>query len=273
MDLDSRGHSKLVEAWNSGRYDEYTRKYTRILEKLFPLADRHDHETPEMWCSHIRDPFRKILEDNPRILSKNGYITMYGKLIERSDRVHGQPTNYIYCSVCDSLVFISEKARNAYSMTYRDNYLKRCISGNNISNEHARRKDILNSIDYSEFSIWQYKQFILQEELVMKCLQLELASQSLSYSEKDKLASVLYDIDSHLSSYEAYAQAKASIPTAPNFKPACNSPARQEMVLPTSYQLSNCECNTDELFISSRYANQPKSTVLRLKNGIVIMIV
>ena len=108
MDLDSRGHSKLVEAWNSGHSDEYT----RILEKLFPLADRHDHETPEMWCSRVRDPFRKLLEEHHSsrggILSGNGYIKMFGKLIERSDRVHGLPSNYIYCSVCDSLVFIPE---------------------------------------------------------------------------------------------------------------------------------------------------------------------
>ena len=114
-----------------------------------------------MWCSRIRDPFRKILEDNPRILSKNGYITMYGNLIERSDRVHGLPSNYIYCSVCDSLVFISENGRGGHPITYRDNHLKRCISGNSISNEHARRNEILQSIDRREFQIWQYKQYIL----------------------------------------------------------------------------------------------------------------
>ena len=169
---------------------------------------------------------------------------MYGKLIERSDRVHSRSTNYIYCSVCDSLVFISENARNCYSMTYRDNHLKRCISGNSISNEHARRKDILNSIDYSEFSIWQYKQFILQEELVIKRLQLELASQSLSYSEKDKLASVSYDYDSRSIIYETYKQVKTTIaentmPSAPNFEPAYISPARQEMVLPISHHVFN----------------------------------
>ncbi|RGB22704.1 hypothetical protein C1646_775679 [Rhizophagus diaphanus] len=104
MDLDSRGHSKLVEAWNSGRSDEYT----RILEKLFPLADRHDHETSEM----------KLLEEHHSsrsgILSGNGYIKIFGKLIEKSDRVHGIPLNYIYCNICDSLVFIPE---NGYSST------------------------------------------------------------------------------------------------------------------------------------------------------------
>ena len=148
MDLDSRGHSKLVEEWNSDRDSEYI----RILERLGPLTKRHDHETPEMWCSRIRGPFRKILEDYPRILSGNGYIKMYEQLYE-SGHVHGYPTNYIYCSVCDSLVFIPENGLSRADC-YRDNHLKRCISGNSISNEHARRKDILKSIDNREFQIW-----------------------------------------------------------------------------------------------------------------------
>ncbi|RGB36022.1 hypothetical protein C1646_741956 [Rhizophagus diaphanus] len=261
MDLDSRGHSKLVEAWNSGRSDEYTRKYTRILEKLFPLADRHDYETPEMWCSRIRDPFRKILEEHHTlrggILSGNGYIKMFGKLIERSDRVHGIPSNYIYCSVCDSLVFIPE---NGYSSAncYRDNHFKSCIN-NTISKEHTRRKEILKSIDRREFQIWQYKQFILKEEAKIKRLQLEFASQSFSHSEKNKLASVSYDHDPRLTDYEIYAQSKATIvkntmPSAPNFEPAYISPAGQEMVSPTSYQSSAPNETISEIFISSRYS-------------------
>jgi hypothetical protein len=170
MDLDSRGHSMLVDAWNSvGDFAEHR----RILERLGPLTKRHDHETPEMWCSRICDPFRKILEDNPRILSKNGYITMYGNLYE-SDKVHSLPTNNIYCSVCDSLVFIPENGRSGYGRIYRDNHLKRCIFGNSISNEHTRRKDILQSIDRREFEIWQYKQYILREEAKINRLRLEL---------------------------------------------------------------------------------------------------
>jgi hypothetical protein len=86
MDLDSRAQYKLISVCYG---DINFNEYKDILERLGPLAKRHDHKTPEMWCSRIRNPFRKILEDNPRILSKNGYITMYGKLIERSDRVHG----------------------------------------------------------------------------------------------------------------------------------------------------------------------------------------
>ena len=151
MDLDSRAYSKLISLRLS---DVNSGEYRRIFEELGSLAGRQDHETPEMWCSHIRDPFRKILKENPEILSGNGYITMYGKLIERSDRVHSLPTNYIYCSVCDSLVFIPENGLSGHSMTYRDNHLKRCISGNTISNECTRRKEILQSIDRREFEIW-----------------------------------------------------------------------------------------------------------------------
>ncbi|CAB4414617.1 unnamed protein product [Rhizophagus irregularis] len=217
MDLDSRGHSKLVEAWNSGRSDEYT----RILEKLFPLADRHDHETPEMWCSRVRDPFRKLLEEHHSsrggILSGNGYIKMFGKLIERSDRVHGNPSNYIYCSSC--------------------------INEDTISKEHTRRKEILESIDRREFQIWQYKQYILKEEAKINRLHLELFSQSTLHSEKDKLASVSYDSDYCSTSYETYKQVKMTMAEntmscAPKFEPAYISPTRQETILPSTNFLS-----------------------------------
>jgi hypothetical protein len=102
--------------------------------------------------------------------------------------------------------------------------LKRCIFGNIISNEHA----ILKSIDRREFEIWQYKQYILREKTKINHLCLELFSQSTLYSEKDKLASVSYDSDSRLFSYENYAQSKATVakntmPSAPNFEPACIS--------------------------------------------------
>jgi len=285
MDLDSKAYSKLIDAWNTHGGSE---DYRRILERLGPLTKRHDHETPEMWCSRIRDPFRKILEDNPRILSKNGYIEMYGKLYE-NDKVHGYPTNYIYCSVCDSLVFIPYTSFSA--RIYQDNHLKRCISGNSISNEYARRKEILKSIDRREFQIWQYKQYILQEEAKINRLRLELFSQSTPYSEKDKLASVSYDIDGNFTaSYENYAQSKAkdTMPNAPNFEPAYISPTRQETILPTSYQSSSPSKRrleqgiTSEIFISSRYAKQNNllpsidhlnQPALRLRDGTKITFV
>src|SRR4051794_32380115 len=102
-----------------------------------------------MWCFHICDPFRKILEENPRNPSKNRYIVMCGKLYE-NDKVHiGHPTDYIYCNVCNSLVFISRNGYNA--CIYHDSHLKKCISGNTILNKHAKRKEILQSIDKRKF--------------------------------------------------------------------------------------------------------------------------
>ncbi|CAG8786126.1 4609_t:CDS:1, partial [Cetraspora pellucida] len=224
---------------------------------------------------------RRILENNSEILSKNGYIKMCEKLYE-DNKVHSHPTNYIYCSICDSLVFISENGFGGLSTTYRDNHLKRCISGNSISNEHAKRKDIFQSIDKREFHIWQYKQFILQEETKINYLHLELFSQSTSHSEKDKLASISYNDNTRTISYEAYKQVKITMaentmPSAPNFEPAYISPARQEMISPTSYQSSNWprgamhRRNTGKLFISSLYVKQPKGTVLRLGDGTEIM--
>ena len=60
------------------------------------------------------------------------------------------------------------------------------------------------------------------------------------------MASVSYDHDARLTDYEIYAQSKATIakntmPSAPNFEPACISPARQEIqnnLLPTIYKPS-----------------------------------
>ncbi len=67
------------------------------------------------------------------------------------DKVSAQLTNYIYCSICDSLVFIP--GGNYSICLYHDNHLKRCISENTISNEHAKRNKILKSINRREFQI------------------------------------------------------------------------------------------------------------------------
>ncbi|PKC58483.1 hypothetical protein RhiirA1_470904 [Rhizophagus irregularis] len=61
--------------------------------------------------------------------------------------------------------------------------------------------------------------------------------------------------------------------SAPNFEPAYISPAKQEMISLTSYQLSNCKSDTGGIFILSQYAKQPKGTMLRLRDGRVITVV
>src|SRR6266536_469010 len=135
MDLDSRTYSKLVRvSYSDLNFKEYRR--------IGPLAGRYDHETSEVWCSRIRNPFRKILEENPRILSKNRFIIMYEKLYESNSKVHEHPSNYIYYSICDSLVFIpGEYTRHSYHN--HDSHLKRCISENTILNDHVRKNEIL----------------------------------------------------------------------------------------------------------------------------------
>ncbi len=115
---------------------------------------RRNYKTSEMWCSHIHDSFKKILEKNPEILSKNRYITICEKLYE-GNKVHAHLTNYIYCSIYDFLVFISETVYSIHF--YYNSHLKRCIFENTILNKHARRKEILQFIDRKKFQIWQYK--------------------------------------------------------------------------------------------------------------------
>jgi hypothetical protein len=127
----------------------------------------------------------------------------------------------------------------------------------------------------------------MQEELKIKRLQLELASQSLSHSEKDKLASISYDYDTCTIGYEIYKQDKMTIaenimPSAPNFEPAYIPPARQEMILPTSYQSSAPNETISKIFISSWYAKQNNllpsidhlnQPALRLRDGTKITFV
>jgi hypothetical protein len=165
--------------------------------------------------------------------------------------------------------------------------LKRCISRNSVSDEHTRKKEILQSIDNREFSIWQYKQYILQEETKINRLRLELFSQSTSHSEKDKLASVSYDQDLNFTaSYENYAQSKANI--AKNTMPSAfeRYPMQRSASAPEIRNLwndrSNCKSNTSEIFISSRYAKQNNllpsinnlnQPALRLKDGTKITFV
>ena len=147
MDLDSNGYSKLtLTSYGNVNFENYG----RIIDAIWPLSKRRDHEIPEMWCFHICGPFRKILEENPGILSKNGYILMCRKLY-KSNKVHAYLTNYIYCNICNSLVFIPDTSFGIH--IYQNNHLKRCISENSILNKHARRKEILKSINRRKFKI------------------------------------------------------------------------------------------------------------------------
>jgi hypothetical protein len=167
----------------------------KVRHTLCWLQYRNSDETPEMWCDRIRAPFKKILEENPHFFSKNEYIQMYGWHYEDGKRVTSSlpvSSNYIYCTACDSLVYIPNNMRDHRCAS---DHLKRCIAGDtgycSVSGECAKANT------YNEFNIWLLKQRILRFEAEIRRNQLELSPQfqSLSHSEKDKLASVSYDIN------------------------------------------------------------------------------
>ncbi|PKY62033.1 hypothetical protein RhiirA4_432234 [Rhizophagus irregularis] len=187
----------------------------KIVRTLSNMRWRNSNETPEMWCDRIRAPFKKILEENSGFFSKNEYIQMQGKRTIDGKRSQCPVyfSNYIYCTVCDSLVFIPDNRKiNLTFSVSADNHLKRCIAENarSISGECAKREEFLHVIARKENSIRHAKREILRHEADIMRIQLELSPQpqSLSHSEKDKLASISYDYN-HIS-YETYRAGAAS---------------------------------------------------------------
>ncbi|PKB93404.1 hypothetical protein RhiirA5_441370 [Rhizophagus irregularis] len=55
-------------------------------------------ETPEMWCSRVRYPFKKLLEYNPKYISKNGFIQMTERLHKDGKFKAGRRSLYFYCT-------------------------------------------------------------------------------------------------------------------------------------------------------------------------------
>ncbi len=73
MDLDGRAYSKIFEiSYNDVKFEEYR----RIIDIIWFLTKSYNHKISGMWCVRIYNLFRKILEKNSRILSKNRYISV-----------------------------------------------------------------------------------------------------------------------------------------------------------------------------------------------------
>src|SRR5256885_11664936 len=94
-----------------------------VVRAITNLHYRYNNETPKMWYSRIRVPFRKLIEYNPTFFSKNEYIHMTERLYEDGKFRPGRPTFYIYCTACDSLVFICENTEKC-----ADKHLNECIA-------------------------------------------------------------------------------------------------------------------------------------------------
>ena len=94
-----------------------------VVQALNNLQYRYSGETPEMWCSRVRYPFKKLLEYNPKYFSKNGFIHMTERLYKDGKFKAGRRSFHIYCTVCDSLVIIREN-----TIECGNDHLKKCIT-------------------------------------------------------------------------------------------------------------------------------------------------
>ena len=94
-----------------------------VSQALNNLQHRYSGETPEMWCSRVRYPFKKLLECNPKYFSKNGFIQMIERLYKDGEFKARRRSFNIYCTVYDSLVFICEN-----TIEYANKHLNECIA-------------------------------------------------------------------------------------------------------------------------------------------------
>ena len=94
-----------------------------VVQALNNLQYSYSGETPEMWCSRIRYPFKKLLEYNPKYFSKNGIIQMIERVYIDGKFKDGERSFHIYCTVCDSLVIIREN-----TIECGNDHLKKCIT-------------------------------------------------------------------------------------------------------------------------------------------------
>ena len=94
-----------------------------VVQALNNLQYRYSGETPEMWCSRVRYPFKKLLEYNPKYFSKNGFIQMIERSYIDGEFKAGRRSIHIYCTVCDSLVIIPENTIECAS-----DHLNKCIA-------------------------------------------------------------------------------------------------------------------------------------------------
>src|SRR5207247_9473788 len=105
------------------KFNNYSGLNPVVIQALNNLQYRYSGEIPEMWCSRICYPFKKLLEYNPKYFSKNGFIQMIESVYKDGDFKAGRRSFYIYCTACDSLVIIRENTINC-----GNDHLKKCIT-------------------------------------------------------------------------------------------------------------------------------------------------
>ncbi|PKC03964.1 hypothetical protein RhiirA5_422944 [Rhizophagus irregularis] len=139
-----------------------------VVQALNNLQYRYSGETPEMWCSRVRYPFKKLLEYNPKYFSKNGFIQMIERVYIDGEFKAERRSLYIYCTVCDSLVFIHEN-----TIECANDHLKKCIAktakkrlvysnpvhkkGGRKASELSKDEIIKICCKFTDFPRWGYK--------------------------------------------------------------------------------------------------------------------
>ena len=94
-----------------------------VVQAITNLHYRYRDEPPKMWYSRIRAPFRKLIEYNPTFFSKNELIHMTERLYENGEFKPVKRSFYIYCTICDSLVFICKNTKEC-----ANKHLNECIA-------------------------------------------------------------------------------------------------------------------------------------------------
>src|SRR5437763_9528063 len=118
-----------------------------VVQALNNLQYRYSGETPKMWCSRVRYPFKKLLEYNPKYFSKNGFIQMIERSYRDGEFKAGSRSFHIYCTVCDSLVIIREN-----TIECGNDHLKKCIAKTAKMHSNSVRKNMKKGGSVSSLS-------------------------------------------------------------------------------------------------------------------------
>src|SRR6266542_1968403 len=120
-----------------------------VVQALNNLQYRYSSETPEMWCSRIRYPFKKLLKYNLKYFFKNGFIQIIERVYIDREFKAGRRSFHIYCTVCDSLVFIRKstiKCANIHLNECIAKTAKRHIAYSNPIQKNAKKRERVSTL-------------------------------------------------------------------------------------------------------------------------------
>src|SRR3954447_20925517 len=158
-----------------------------VVQALNNLQYRYSGETPEMWYSRVRYPFKKLLKYNPKYFSKNEYIHMTEREYKDGKFRPGERTSHIYCTVCDLLVIICEN-----TIECGNDHLKKCITKTAKMHSNSVRKNVKKGGSVSSLSSDEIEK-IYQTYSVMYSKGLNPYSYDPSYEGRKRIVNRLID--------------------------------------------------------------------------------